>query len=248
MNSVLTHFAVSASKKRRINDADAIMSLVTLILRSVRHYSTKKSGSSSRYLQRQQRDPYTKAAKFLDYKSRAAYKLIQIDDAFHLFKPGQSIVDLGFAPGAWTQVAVERTKPLGRVLGVDIIPTNPPKGASAIQANILSKKTHGIVRGFFVDSQHMATVDESYIASEMQETVELDVDESKLRDEQKFPVDMVLSDMYVPIQPPERYWNNTTNSAFLRMANTTGLVVKDHAASIVSDRSTLLRILGLSNI
>lgn len=214
--------------------------LVSVLLRSIRHYSSKKSASSTRYIERQKRDPFTKASKFLNYRSRAALKLTQIDDSFRLFKPGYSAVDLGFAPGAWTQVAVERTKPNGKILGVDIIPTSPPKGASAIQANILSKKTHIIVRNFFVDPQHKEgeNMNQSYIASEMLETVERDIvdddAEFPLTEKQRFPVDIVMSDMYVPVEPPERFWNNTTNSAYVRMANTTGLIVKDHAASIVS--------------
>lgn len=214
--------------------------LLNLVFRSVRHYSSKKSASSARYIARQKRDPFTKAAKFLNYKSRAAHKLIQIDDHFKLFKPGFSVVDLGFAPGVWTQVAVERTTPGGRVLGVDIIPANPPKGASALQANILSKKTHVIVRNFFSEPQHTGELelDQSYIASEMQETVERDLasddEEIILKENEKYPVDIVMSDMYVPVEPPERFWNNTTNSAYIRMANTSGLAIKDHAASIVS--------------
>ena len=150
------------------------------------------------------------------------------------------MVDLGFAPGAWTQVAVERTTPGGRVLGVDIIPANPPKGASALQATILSKKTHVIVRNFFSEPQHTGELelDQSYIASEMQETVERDLasddEEIILKENEKYPVDIVMSDMYVPVEPPERFWNNTTNSAYIRMANTSGLAIKDHAASIVS--------------
>jgi 21S rRNA (uridine2791-2'-O)-methyltransferase len=213
--------------------------LVTLCFRSIRHYSSKKSASSTRYIARQKKDPFSKAAKFLNYKSRAALKLTQIDNEFHIFRPGYSVVDLGFAPGAWTQVAVERTSPNGKVLGVDIIPTNPPKGASAIQANILSKKTHIIVRNFFVDPQHKGEdLEQSYIASEMQETVDRDIVEDEaelpLNSLEKCPVDIVMSDMYVPVETPERFWNNTTNSAYLRMANTTGLVVKDHTSSIVS--------------
>src|SRR5438128_11576601 len=68
--------------------------------------------SSQRWLQRQLNDPYVAEAKKRGYRSRAAFKLLQIDDQFRLLKPGGRIVDLGAAPGGWTQVAVERVRPL----------------------------------------------------------------------------------------------------------------------------------------
>src|SRR6202008_3606576 len=67
--------------------------------------------SSQRWLQRQLNDPYVTEAKKRGYRSRAAFKLLQIDDQFRFLKPGARIVDLGAAPGGWTQVAVERAKP-----------------------------------------------------------------------------------------------------------------------------------------
>lgn len=209
----------------------------------VRSYATKKSASSTKWLQRASKDPYTKAAKFNDYKSRAAFKLVQLDNKYKLLNPGDSIVDLGFAPGAWSQVAVARTKPNGIVLGVDIIPTKPPKGASAMQANILSLRTHKLIRAFFLEqrdhlkseSQADALDRPSYIASEFNEHDLNEFDEeNELSISQQFPIDVVLSDMYAPIQIPDMPWNNLTNSAFTRMANTTGLAVRDHTASIVS--------------
>lgn len=203
----------------------------------IRCYS-KKSASSKKWLQRASSDHYTKAAKFAQYKSRAAFKLIQLDKQFKLLKPGFAVVDLGFAPGAWTQVAVEKTKPNGRVLGVDIIPAPPPKGASAMQANILSMRTHQMIRQFF-NEIHTSKLDDddvldkpSYIQSEMAESKEEELVETG--ELVQFPLDLVISDMYAPVYPPERYWNNTTNSAYDRMANTSGVAVKDHSASIVS--------------
>ena len=65
----------------------------------VRHYSSK------RWVQRQSQDPFAKAAKVAGLKSRAAFKLLQINDRYRLFKPGQTVVDLGFAPGSWSQVS-----------------------------------------------------------------------------------------------------------------------------------------------
>ncbi|KAI9740947.1 MAG: 2' O-ribose methyltransferase [Claussenomyces sp. TS43310] len=75
----------------------------------------------------------------------------QIDAKYRLFKKGQTVVDLGYAPGSWSQVAVERTKPTGRILGIDIIPAQPPKGASSIQGNFLSKDVQAEVKRFLAD-------------------------------------------------------------------------------------------------
>src|SRR6202008_1843736 len=79
--------------------------------------------SSKLWLQRQLNDPYVAAAKREGYRSRAAFKLMEIDDKHHLLKPGQRVVDLGSAPGGWAQVAVERIKSLegrGQVVALDI--------------------------------------------------------------------------------------------------------------------------------
>lgn len=88
--------------------------------------------SSTLWLQRQLNDPYVQRAKDEGYRSRAAFKLIEIDDKFHFLKRGGRIVDLGAAPGGWTQVAVERTKSdkgQGSVLGVDLQEVEPVPGA-----------------------------------------------------------------------------------------------------------------------
>lgn len=213
----------------------------------IRNYSLKKS--SKQWVSRAQNDHYTKLAKELDYRSRAAFKLIELDDKYKFFKAGQKIVDLGFAPGAWTQVAVDRTTPNGIVLGVDIIPTPPPKGASAMQANILSKKTHELIRDFFLakkiqqqqltndetnNSNEDKNEDESYIAKELEENSNDQVmNELNIKQDQ-FPIDVVISDMYEPMIPANLFWNNTTNKPYYRMANTSGLIAKDHLSSMVS--------------
>src|SRR6188472_1416747 len=84
-----------------------------------------RTTSSQRWLQRQLNDPYVLEAKKRGYRSRAAFKLLQIDDQFRFLKVGARVVDLGAAPGGWTQVAVERTRPQrshGVVLGIDLTP------------------------------------------------------------------------------------------------------------------------------
>lgn len=87
-----------------------------------------RKSSSTRWLQRQLNDPYVADAKRAGYRSRAAWKLAQIDDRFRFLKPGQSIVDLGSAPGGWTQVAVERVGK-GHVVSVDVLELEPVEGA-----------------------------------------------------------------------------------------------------------------------
>lgn len=81
--------------------------------------------SSQKWLTRQLNDPYVQKAKIDGYRSRAAYKLIEIDDKFKILKPGARIVDLGAAPGGWTQVALERVGPRGQVVGIDLTPMEP---------------------------------------------------------------------------------------------------------------------------
>lgn len=99
----------------------------------------------ARWLQRQLNDPYVAAAKTEGWRSRAAYKLIELDDKFRLLKPGMRVVDLGAAPGGWTQVAVKRVKAsegeVGRgfVLGVDINPVDPIVGATLMQQDFLAE-------------------------------------------------------------------------------------------------------------
>lgn len=93
--------------------------------------------SSTRWLERQLNDPYVRRAKAEGYRSRAAYKLIEIDDRFGFLQPGARVVDLGSAPGGWAQVAVARVnalgerpgKPVGRVLGLDLQAVEPVPGA-----------------------------------------------------------------------------------------------------------------------
>ena len=90
--------------------------------------------SSTRWLSRQLNDPYVEEAKKRGYRSRAAFKLLQLDDQFHFLKPGGRIVDLGAAPGGWTQVSVERTKQgRGTVIGIDISAVEPIAGATVLE-------------------------------------------------------------------------------------------------------------------
>ena len=89
----------------------------------------RRKPSSTAWLSRQLNDPYVAEARRQGYRSRAAFKLIELDDRFHLLRPGIRVVDLGCAPGGWTQVAVERVRPRpgrGIVLGIDLAEVPPP--------------------------------------------------------------------------------------------------------------------------
>jgi 23S rRNA (uridine2552-2'-O)-methyltransferase len=98
--------------------------------------SRPRSASSRRWLERQLRDPYVALAKRHGYRSRAAFKLAELDDRFHVLAAGQRVVDLGAAPGGWTQVAVARvqagTPAGGRVVGIDLSEMAPIAGATLL--------------------------------------------------------------------------------------------------------------------
>lgn len=87
--------------------------------------------SSTKWLQRQLNDPYVQMANRDGYRSRAAYKIIEIDDKFKIFSAGKSVIDLGAAPGGWTQVAVQRTKG-AKVVGIDLQEIEPITGSILI--------------------------------------------------------------------------------------------------------------------
>ena len=86
----------------------------------VRVKDKKKSQSSRAWLERQLNDPYVARAKREGFRSRAAFKLIEIDDKHHLLKRGAKVVDLGAAPGGWSQVAAKRIGEKGHIVGIDL--------------------------------------------------------------------------------------------------------------------------------
>ena len=91
----------------------------------------KRSLSSTLWLERQLNDPYVARAKREGFRSRAAYKLIEIDERFHFLKPGQRVVDLGAAPGGWSQIAARKVGAVegkGRVIGIDLLDMEPLPG------------------------------------------------------------------------------------------------------------------------
>jgi len=107
--------------------------------------SRRRKPSSTEWLARQLNDSYVIEARRLGYRSRAAFKLIQLDDRFHLLTARSRIVDLGCAPGGWTQVAVQRSG-AGIVVGVDLTPTDSLAGARLIQGDFRDPDTVAAIR------------------------------------------------------------------------------------------------------
>jgi 23S rRNA (uridine2552-2'-O)-methyltransferase len=99
----------------------------------------KRSLSSQKWLERQLNDPYVARAKREGYRSRAAFKLLEIDEKFHILKPGQRVVDLGAAPGGWSQIAARKIGPKGKVVGIDLLPIDPMPGVEFIQLDFLDE-------------------------------------------------------------------------------------------------------------
>ena len=100
-----------------------------------------RSLSSRRWLERQLNDPYVKAAKDQGYRSRAAYKLLEIDDKFKIFKNKTSVLDLGSAPGGWSQVAIKKLSKIQnfKIVAIDIKEMDPINGVNFTQGNILDE-------------------------------------------------------------------------------------------------------------
>ena len=106
----------------------------------------RRKPSSTEWLSRQLNDPYVAEAQRLGYQSRAAFKLIELDDRFRLLLPRRVVVDLGCAPGGWAQVAVERVGARGIVVGVDLAETAPIAGAKILRADVHDPATVTAIR------------------------------------------------------------------------------------------------------
>ena len=96
-----------------------------------------RTTSSTRWLSRQLNDPYVKKAKADGYRSRAAYKLAELDDKFALLKGVTRVVDLGVAPGGWSQIVRQRS-PKAKVVGIDLLPTDPLDGVTIFQMDFMA--------------------------------------------------------------------------------------------------------------
>ena len=106
----------------------------------------KRTQSSARWLTRQLNDPYVRKAKAEGYRSRAAYKLEELDERFALLKGVQRVVDLGIAPGGWSQV-VRRISPKAEVAGIDLLPTEPIEGVTIFQMDFMADEAPAALTG-----------------------------------------------------------------------------------------------------
>ncbi|KAH0526144.1 hypothetical protein TsFJ059_009510 [Trichoderma semiorbis] len=229
---VLTSHAASLSSALRLNGA-------------------RPSSSGTQWKQRQGRDAYVRHAKVQGLKSRAAFKLLEIDSKYKLFKKGQTVVDLGYAPGSWSQVAVDRTRPHGRVIGIDLIPAQPPQGVAAFQGDFLSPIVQKLVKEFITQSHSdrppkagRDDVDEdgdntiidqpSYIDRERHSAESTSSPSSGTSPEStsRNLVDVVLSDMSAPWEQASGYSSRSLSNPYNRLMNTSGIASRDHAGSM----------------
>jgi 23S rRNA (uridine2552-2'-O)-methyltransferase len=97
------------------------------------------------WLDRHVHDPFVKLAQKEGYRSRAAYKLLGLDERDHLLKPGMTVVDLGAAPGGWCQVAAKKVGDRGRVIGIDLLPVAPVPGVQLLQADFTTDEGLALV-------------------------------------------------------------------------------------------------------
>jgi 23S rRNA (uridine2552-2'-O)-methyltransferase len=104
-----------------------------------------RTAASTRWLERQLNDPYVRRARAEGYRSRAAYKLIELDERFGLLKGVRRVIDLGIAPGGWTQV-VRRQVPVATIVGIDLLPVDPIDGATILQLDFMDDSAPGLLQ------------------------------------------------------------------------------------------------------
>ncbi len=105
-----------------------------------------RTASSRHWLERQLNDPYVKAAKASGYRSRAAFKLLDLDGQFHFLKKGARVLDLGAAPGGWSQIAAAKAGASGRVVAADILEMEPLDGVTMFQADLLDPAVPALLK------------------------------------------------------------------------------------------------------
>ena len=104
-------------------------------------HKPKRTKSGSAWMHEHVSDPYVKKAQLDGYRSRAAYKLLEIDARDRLLKPGMSVVDLGAAPGSWCQVAAQKLKGQGRLVGIDLLPVAPMPGLTVLEGDFTAAES-----------------------------------------------------------------------------------------------------------
>lgn len=107
--------------------------------------------SSKQWLRRHVTDPYVRKARERGYRSRAAFKLLEINDKEKLLRPGFTVVDLGAAPGGWSQLAAQKVKPGGRVIAVDVLDIAPISGVTALKADFREQSLIAALKGTQAD-------------------------------------------------------------------------------------------------
>jgi 23S rRNA (uridine2552-2'-O)-methyltransferase len=100
--------------------------------------------SSRQWLRRHVTDPYVRKAKEQGFRSRAAFKLLELDAAEKMLKPGMTVIDLGAAPGGWSQVAARKVGPKGAVIAIDLLPIAPISGVKIVQGDFREKLPEGV--------------------------------------------------------------------------------------------------------
>lgn len=105
-----------------------------------------RTASSTRWLERQLNDPYVREAKAAGYRSRAAFKLIELDEKFGILKGASRIVDLGIAPGGWAQV-VRKKRPQATIVGIDLLPTEPIEGVTILEMDFMADEAPERIMG-----------------------------------------------------------------------------------------------------
>jgi len=108
--------------------------------------SGKRTASSARWLSRQLADPYVQKARAQGWRSRAAFKLIEIDEKYGLLKTARRVVDLGIAPGGWSQV-VRKRAPKAAVVGIDLLPADPIEGVTIFQMDFMADEAPAALAG-----------------------------------------------------------------------------------------------------
>jgi 23S rRNA (uridine2552-2'-O)-methyltransferase len=103
--------------------------------------------TDKQWLRRHVSDPYVRAAKKHGYRSRAAFKLLELDQKERIFRPGMLVVDLGAAPGGWSQVAAAKVKPGGRVIAVDLLPIAPISGVTVLKGDFREESLFRSLQG-----------------------------------------------------------------------------------------------------
>ena len=103
-----------------------------------------RSASSIKWIQRQLNDPYVRKAQAEGYRSRAAYKLIELDERFHFLRGARRVIDLGITPGGWTQV-VRKICPQAVIVGIDLLPTDPIDGATILQMDFMEDEAPALL-------------------------------------------------------------------------------------------------------